>query len=74
MKITIKDPLAFKELLIRNGHTQVSFSESIGINRTYLYKMLNGQSIGPGIADKICKSLDVSFDDIFFISMLTAVI
>lgn len=65
MKIVLKNFTYFRELLIRNGDTQTSFSKKLGITKTYMSQISNGKNLGPELANNICKKLDKQFDEIF---------
>ncbi|MGB9847405.1 MAG: helix-turn-helix transcriptional regulator [Desulfotomaculales bacterium] len=68
MKIKLKNPLEFQELLLRKGFTQRAFGRAIGVAESYACQIANGErNPGPGVAKKICEVLEVEFDDIFFI-------
>jgi len=68
MKIKLKNPVAFKELLIRKGFTQRGLGRSAGIAESYATQIVNGKrNPGPQVVGRICNALKVSFDDIFFI-------
>ena len=55
-------------LIVKNGDTQVSFSDKIGITATGLRKILNKEiNPSPITAKKICDILECKFDDIFTI-------
>jgi len=71
MKIFLKNPIEFQKLMKQKGFSQTSFSENVSITRSYVHKIIHGQSVGPGTANKICTLLDVKFEDIFLISVLT---
>jgi transcriptional regulator with XRE-family HTH domain len=68
MKIKLKDPLKFQELLLRKGFTQRAFGRAIGVTESYACQIANGErNPGPAVAKKICELLEIEFDDIFFI-------
>jgi transcriptional regulator with XRE-family HTH domain len=67
LMILIKDK-DFKEILIRQGLSQRAFSEKAGISSPFLSQVLQGKrNPGPKTSKKMCDSLGVEFDDIFFI-------
>jgi transcriptional regulator with XRE-family HTH domain len=70
MKIVLKDQKFLKELLVRNGYSQRSFSRAIEISEPYGNQICNGtRNPGPNIAKKIVDQLGVAFDEIFFVDV-----
>lgn len=68
MKISVKDNEALKKLIIMDGHTLRSFAKKIGVSSPYVVQIVNGdRNPGPQIAKKISESLNLEFEDIFFI-------
>lgn len=67
MRISFKDE-KFSELLMRNGDSLRSFARQAGISSPYMSQLIKGnRNPSPKMAKKICESLEVKFDDIFFI-------
>jgi len=53
-------------LIVKHGHTQVSFSQKIGLSKQGLNYILKGKSNpSPVTAKKICDELGIEFDEIF---------
>ncbi|MGE8078123.1 helix-turn-helix domain-containing protein [Peribacillus loiseleuriae] len=70
MKIKVKDPLKFNELLIRKGFNKADFSKAIELSRPMAVQLSNGSRYpSPKTARKITKVLEVDFDDIFLIEI-----
>ena len=68
LKIILKNSEDFKKLLIIKGFTQRGLGRAIGVSETYATQLSNGvRNPGPQVARKISETLDVEFDDIFFI-------
>lgn len=68
MKIKLKDPDVFQELLLRKGFTQRGLGRAVKIAESYANQIATGErNPGPSVAKRICDVLDVEFDDIFFI-------
>lgn len=68
MKVMLKDPIAFKKLLILKGFSQRGLGRSLKISEPYANQIANGaRSPGPEIAKRITDLLCVEFDEIFFI-------
>lgn len=74
MKITLKEPHEFKALLAVKGYSQRSFGRSLGVSESYSSQIVNGvRNPSPKTAKKITDLLEVEFDDIFLINLLTKV-
>ncbi|MGF9821430.1 helix-turn-helix domain-containing protein [Brevibacillus agri] len=72
MKIRLKDPERFGELLIRKGHSKRSFAEASGIGQVTALQIANGdRNPSPRIAKRITDALEVEFDEIFVIEKTT---
>lgn len=68
MKIMIRDVALLNELILKKGFTQRSFGREIEISPAYSNQVLSGKrNPGPKIAKKIADTLEVEFDEIFFI-------
>ena len=68
MKIILKDIENFQELLLRKGFTRRELGRQAGISEVYAQQISNGdRHPGAKVAKRICDSLSVEFDDIFFI-------
>lgn len=68
MRIVIKNPDEFKQVVIKKGFSQRKFGHLIGISESYACNIINGNKTpGPAVAKKIAEVLEVDFDDIFFI-------
>jgi len=68
MRVKLKNPNTFKEMVIKAGYTQRSFGRALGISEPYANQIANGvRNPSPVIAKKICDILGVKFDEIFFI-------
>lgn len=68
MKIILKDIGKFHELLLRKGFTKRALGRRAGISEVYAQQIANGdRNPSAKVAKKICESLEVEFDDIFFI-------
>ncbi|WP_281869928.1 helix-turn-helix transcriptional regulator [Brevibacillus parabrevis] len=66
MKIHLKDPVRFEELLIRKGYSKRSFAEAANIGQVTALQIANGdRNPSPRIAKRITDALEVEFDDIF---------
>lgn len=66
MKITLKDPRGFNEMLIKKGYSKNSFAKKAQLGQPTLVHISNGkQNPSPSSAKKIIDALGVSFDDIF---------
>lgn len=65
----LKSQVIFKEALIKLGFSKRGFARFIGVSEATLIQISNGkQSPRPETARKICKALNVEFDEIFAIS------
>lgn len=73
MKVKFKNPEEFKEFLIQSGHSLRSFSKVIGKKYCYIGTITKRNALSPQSANLICKTLDKTFDDIFFIEVSTDV-
>lgn len=68
MKIRLKDPEQFEELLIRTGHSKRSFASVAGIGQVTALQVASGdRTPSPRIAKRITDALEVEFDEIFVI-------
>jgi len=68
MKIILKDIGNFQVLLLRKGFTKRELGRQAGISEVYAQQIANGdRNPGAKVARRICESLEVEFDDIFFI-------
>ncbi|MEN6462216.1 MAG: helix-turn-helix transcriptional regulator [Syntrophomonas sp.] len=68
MKIILKDIEQFNELLLRKGFTKRELARQSNISEVYAQQIANGdRNPGTKVAKRICESLTVEFDDIFFI-------
>jgi len=69
MKIILKDIGNFHVLLLRKGFTKRELGRQAGISEVYAQQIANGdRNPGAKVARRICESLEVEFDDIFFIA------
>lgn len=69
MKICLKDPQAFRKILLVNGHSQKAFAELIEITPPYLNQIVNQERFPSGkVAKKIVDVLEMKFEDIFFVN------
>ncbi|ADU31006.1 helix-turn-helix transcriptional regulator [Evansella cellulosilytica] len=67
VKINVKKP-ELKELMIKKGFNQAKLGREIGITKSYVSQLVNGNTNpSPVLAKKITDKLNVNFDDIFFI-------
>ncbi|WP_054704852.1 helix-turn-helix transcriptional regulator [Bacillus sp. JCM 19041] len=74
MRITLKEPDEFKTLLAVKGYSQRSFGRSLGVSESYACQIVNGvRNPGPKTAKKITDLLNVEFDDIFLVNLITKV-
>ncbi len=65
IKIQLKEN-EMASLIAKNGDTQVSFSNKIGITKQGLGQILSGKfNPSPVTAKRICDVLDCDFDEIF---------
>jgi len=68
LKIILKDIVHFNELLLRKGFTKRELARRSNISEVYAQQIANGdRNPGTKVAKRICESLTVEFDDIFFI-------
>ncbi|MNT63065.1 Helix-turn-helix domain protein [compost metagenome] len=68
MKIEFKDPKAFQRVLMSKGYSQRGFASYADISGPYMSQIIKGKrNPSPNMAKKICDTLDLKFDDIFFI-------
>lgn len=68
MKITLKNIEDFNQLLLRKGFTKRELAKQSSISEVYAQQIANGdRNPGTKVAKRICESLNVEFDDIFFI-------
>lgn len=68
MKIVVKDIKGLKKLLIHKGLSQASMGKEVGIAKSYACQIVNGtRNPSPALAKKISETLEVEFDEIFFI-------
>lgn len=68
MKIVVKDVALLNELLLKKGFTQRSIGREINISPGYSNQIFSGKrNPGAKIARSIIDTLNVEFDEIFFI-------
>lgn len=68
MKISFKDPKSFRRMLMSNGYSQRKFASAADISGPYMSQIVQGKrNPSPNMAKKICDTLEVQFDDIFFV-------
>ncbi|OKP81595.1 hypothetical protein A3842_10970 [Paenibacillus sp. P3E] len=68
MNISFKDPKKFSKILMINGYNQRKFASAADISGPYMSQIIKGKrNPSPNMAKKICDTLDLKFDDIFFI-------
>lgn len=68
MKIYLVDPVDFQKRIVVSGHSLRSFAKKIEISGPYMIQIANGtRNPGPKIAKKIVDSLQVGFEQIFFV-------
>lgn len=69
MMIKVIDKEQLQELLSKKGITKGGLRSAANISESYADRILKGQvSPSPQVAKKICELLDVSFNDIFYVS------
>jgi transcriptional regulator with XRE-family HTH domain len=69
MMIKIIDKERLQDLLSKKGITKSSLRSAANISESYAGRILEGKvSPSPQVAKKICELLDVSFNDIFYVS------
>ena len=69
MMIKLIDKENLQELLSKKGITKNSLKSATNISESYADSILKGKvSPSPKVARKICELLDVSFNDIFYVS------
>ncbi|HBK53680.1 MAG TPA: XRE family transcriptional regulator [Syntrophomonas wolfei] len=69
MKIILKDIGKFNELLLRKGFTRRELGRQASISEVYAQQISNGdRNPGAKVAKRICETLEVDFDEIFFVS------
>lgn len=69
MKIILKDIGKFQELLLRKGFSKRGLGRQAGISEVYAQQITKGdRNPSAKVAKRICESLEVEFDDIFFIA------
>ncbi len=67
-KIILKDIEKFNGLLLRKGFTKRELARQSKISEVYAQQIANGdRNPGAKVAKRICESLDVEFDAIFFV-------
>lgn len=70
MKIMLKDIEKFHELLLRKGFTKRELGRKARISEVYAQQIAKGErNPGAKVAKRICQSLEVEFDEIFFIKI-----
>lgn len=68
MKISFKDQKVFCKILMSKGYSQRKFANQADISGPYMSQIIKGKrNPSPNMAKKICDTLDLQFDDIFFI-------
>jgi DNA-binding XRE family transcriptional regulator len=68
LTIKLKNPREFKIIIVKKGFTQRSLGKAAGVSDTTINHLLNEKrGCGPSVAYKVCQTLQVEFDDIFFI-------
>ena len=68
MKITLKNPVQFRTMLMERGYSQRQFSKEIGASEAYLNQIINQRKHpSPDIANRITKQLQLEFYDLFII-------
>jgi len=68
MKIFIKNEQELRKLLLIKGFSQRSLARKAAISEPYIYQIISGDRNPSGkTANRICKALNVDFEDIFFI-------
>lgn len=68
MTIKLKDAAAFRMTLILKGYSFNEFARKAGISGPYVSQIANGtRNPSAKIAKKISSTLEVEFDDIFFV-------
>ncbi|SMG56510.1 helix-turn-helix transcriptional regulator [Paenibacillus aquistagni] len=66
MKIKLKNLIEFNSLLLKNGFNKTQLGTELNISKPYSTQIANGtRHPSPRTAKKICKVLQVEFDDIF---------
>lgn len=70
MKIHLRNPNEFREILLVNGYSQRSLAERIEVSSPYLNQIINEERYpSPKVAKKITEELGIKFEDIFFIDI-----
>lgn len=68
MKVSLRDSVQFRKLLIEKGYSQRQFSKEIGVSETYLNQIINmKRHPSPDISKKITEKLQMDFYDLFII-------
>lgn len=68
MKIKLKNPVEFGELLIRKGLSKRGFAEVAAIGQVTALQIVNGdRAPSPKMALKIAEALEVEWNSIFII-------
>ncbi|MGP4072767.1 helix-turn-helix domain-containing protein [Piscibacillus sp. B03] len=66
MKVRVKDPKKLELLAITKGFNKTSLSKRANIHPVTGWKVMRGENNpSPATALKICKALNVEFDEIF---------
>lgn len=69
MKIQLKDKYRLQELLLRKGFSKRELGRKAHISEVYSQQICNGdRNPSAKVAKRICEALEVTFDDIFFIT------
>jgi transcriptional regulator with XRE-family HTH domain len=68
LRIRLKDPSAFKKLLIVNGFSQKDFAEGVEVTPAFLSQIMNEERYPSAkTAKKIADHFKLDFEVIFFI-------
>ncbi|MDQ0352469.1 DNA-binding XRE family transcriptional regulator [Alkalibacillus filiformis] len=66
MKVAVKNFKFLESIIIKKGYSKTGLAEKAGIHHMTMWNVFNGKSNpSPSTALKICKALDVEFDDVF---------
>ncbi|MBB6447040.1 helix-turn-helix domain-containing protein [Bacillus benzoevorans] len=68
MKISLKDPVQFRIILMEKGYSQRQFSKEISTSEAYLNQIINlKKHPSPDVAKKITEKLQMEFNGLFII-------
>lgn len=68
MKISLKDPIQFRIILMEKGYSQRQFSKEIDTSEAYLNQIINMKKHpSPDVAKKITEKLQMEFYSLFLI-------